>query len=187
MADDSPIPDAVFDDYFHRLVQLARSRLSHKLARNVDPESVVQSAYGSLVRGVRDGRIRLQPGGKLWQLLATMTIRKVLRRVEYYTAAKRAVDRECRLDDSGAEGVTPAEAVARELPPDAEALFQEEWQQATARLSPLHRRMVELTVLDGLDAAVVAQATDRSAEMVRLVLRRVEADLRQRLQRPDEC
>jgi len=37
----------IFDRYLRRLIELARQRISPKLARRIDPQDVVQSAYRS--------------------------------------------------------------------------------------------------------------------------------------------
>ena len=48
-----------------RLLALARGQLSDKLARRVDPEDVVQSAYRSFFAGARADRYVLQRSGDL--------------------------------------------------------------------------------------------------------------------------
>ncbi len=50
----------LFDRYVHRLIGVARNRLSVKLARRVDPEDIVQSAYRSFFRGADDGNYSLE-------------------------------------------------------------------------------------------------------------------------------
>ena len=68
---DQKAAEELFRRYANRLIGLARSRLSRKLARRVDPEDVVQSVYRSFFHDVRDGRYDLQRGGDLWRLLVT--------------------------------------------------------------------------------------------------------------------
>ncbi len=67
----------LFDRYVERLIKLARSRLSAKLQRRVDPEDVVQSAYRSFFSHAQDGRYQLHKSGDLWRLLAAITVNKV--------------------------------------------------------------------------------------------------------------
>jgi hypothetical protein len=58
--------------YANRLIALARSRLSSKLAGRIDPEDVVQSVYRSFFAEARAGRYHLDRGGDLWRLLVAM-------------------------------------------------------------------------------------------------------------------
>src|SRR5262245_34891463 len=67
----------LFQRYAGRLVALARSQLSDKLAQRVDPEDVVQSVYRSFFVDSREGRYQVERGGDLWQLLVTMTLHKL--------------------------------------------------------------------------------------------------------------
>ncbi|MFO0845256.1 MAG: hypothetical protein U0797_23215 [Gemmataceae bacterium] len=71
--------------------------LSARLARHVDPEDVVQSAYRSFA--AREGRFTLSRGGDLWRLLVAITVHKVRRLAEHFAAAKRSAARE---SDAGA-------------------------------------------------------------------------------------
>src|SRR5262245_53933822 len=79
----------LFRRHARRLIALARSRLSNKLAPHVDPEDVVQSAYRSFFIAARDNGVEVQAGDQLWQLLVTITLRKLYRQVERLGAMKR--------------------------------------------------------------------------------------------------
>src|SRR5947209_20413942 len=91
----------LFERYAERLIALASSRLSARLARHVDPEDVVQSAYRSFFVGARDGRYVLGRSGDLWRLLVAITLHKLQHQVERHTAGKRSVVRECRFAAGG--------------------------------------------------------------------------------------
>src|SRR5947209_7593925 len=120
---DQQAAEDLFRRYVERLVALARSRLSGRLARHVDPEDVVQSAYRSFFIGARDGRYALERSGDLWRLLVAITMHKLHHQVERYTAVKRTVAREYVFaDDSSLFGLQ-ASALAREpAPAEAAAL-----------------------------------------------------------------
>src|SRR5262249_61199873 len=62
----------LFRRYADRLVALAKSRLSQKMARRVDPEDVVQSVYRSFFAETKEGRYEFERGGDLWHLLVTI-------------------------------------------------------------------------------------------------------------------
>src|SRR5262249_45888213 len=67
MAQQQPAASELFQRYAGRLIALARSRLSTKVSKRVDPEDVVQSAYRSFFAGARDGCYDLERGGDVWQ------------------------------------------------------------------------------------------------------------------------
>src|SRR5438105_4011275 len=90
---DAAAAEALFQRYADRLTQLARSRLSRRLAARIDPEDVVLSAYRSFFVLAR-GEITLTQSGDLWRLLARITLRKVYRNVRRHRADCRSVERE---------------------------------------------------------------------------------------------
>src|SRR5262245_34099594 len=93
-AGDQQAAAELFRRYADRLIALARSRLSRKLAQRVDPEDVVQSAYRSFFADTRAGRYALERGGDLWQLLVAITLHKLQLQVKKNNRQKRAVERE---------------------------------------------------------------------------------------------
>src|SRR5262245_3382441 len=95
-AGDQAAAAELFERYADRLVALARSRLSAKVAGRVDAEDVVQSAYRSFFTGAKNGRYDPQRGGDLWRLLLAITLHKLYRQVRQHQRQKRDVDRELR-------------------------------------------------------------------------------------------
>ncbi len=73
--------EQIFSRYLHRLTSLARLRLSEKIARRIDPEDVVLSAYRSFFVAARNGRFVLDRDGDLWRLLVSITLHKLHRQV----------------------------------------------------------------------------------------------------------
>ena len=141
-------------------LRLARSRLSSRLARHVDPEDVVQSAYRSFFTGARAGRYALRRSGDLWRLLAAITLHKVRRQVERHTAGKRDVGRE-QPAAAKSEPASPDEMLAREPTPEEAAALVDTLEQAFRGLEPLQRRMVELR-LQGCGLDEIAADVGRS-------------------------
>lgn len=177
---DAVATEAIFNRYVNRLVAFARTRLSAKLAQRVDPEDVVQSVYRSFFIRARDGQYTLDDSGDLWRLLATITINKLHKQVEFHTAQKRAMDREQapQADDS-LGGVMP-ELLAREPSPDEAMVAVEELHVVMQKLTPLQRRMLEL-YLQGYSVAEVAGAVDRSERAVRRLLALVRESFESRI------
>ena len=177
---DQQAAEALYRRYAERLMALARSRLSEKLSRRLDAEDVVQSAYRSFFAGACADRFVLQRGGDLWRLLVAITLHKLQHQVEHHRAAKRSIDRERTLDgDDPLSGVAP-ELVAREPSPAEAAAVVDELEAVLRRLSPSHRRMVELR-LQGHTIEEIATDANRSERMVRLVMEQVKERFGQRL------
>src|SRR5436305_12752712 len=84
----------VFERFVGRLVALTRGRLNRLLARKVDPEDVVQSAFKSFFVRQRAGTLNVGDGDGLWNLLALITLRKCADRAEYFLADRRDAARE---------------------------------------------------------------------------------------------
>jgi RNA polymerase sigma factor (sigma-70 family) len=176
---DAAASEAIFHRYVNRLVAFARTRLSAKLAQRVDPEDVVQSVYRSFFTRARDGQYTLDHSGDLWRLLATITINKLHKQVEFHSAQKRSFDREQSLSAEDSLGNFPAEQLAREPSPADAMAAVEELQLVMEKLSPLQRQMLEL-YLQGNDIADVAAAVERSERAVRRLLALVKQRLADR-------
>jgi hypothetical protein len=84
--------EALFARYFERLIALARSRLSPRLARRTDPEEIALSVYRSFFVEAREGRYTVNRGGDLWRLLSSIAKHKLLRQVRHHRADRRSVD-----------------------------------------------------------------------------------------------
>src|SRR3954447_1403251 len=108
----------VFERFAGRLVALARGRVNRLLAREVDPEDVVQSAFKSFFIRHRAGKLDVGDGGGLWNLLTLITLRKCADRAEYFLADRRDAAREATGpaggDGPGAWLVAPDRGPRRE-------------------------------------------------------------------------
>src|SRR5688572_17194832 len=91
--------EEIFARYIDRLTRLARSRLSPKLARRLDPEDVVLCAWRSFLLAAGAGRFSLTRCGVLWRLLVSITLHKLYRQTRKHTAERRTVNGECRLEE----------------------------------------------------------------------------------------
>jgi RNA polymerase sigma-70 factor (ECF subfamily) len=168
--------EALFRRYAERLVALARSRLSDRLASRVDPEDVVQSAYRSFFTGARAGRYALQRNGDLWRLLVAITLNKLHRQVEHHTAGKRAIGRQRRLAVPGGARSSQPPLLARDPTPAEAAALTDTLERLLRGLEPLERRMVELR-LQGCSLDEIASDVCRSERTVRRLLERIRKRL----------
>jgi RNA polymerase sigma-70 factor (ECF subfamily) len=168
----------VFRRYTDRLIALARSRLSPRLAQRIDPEDVVQSVYRSFFAESRAGRYDLQRGGDLWRLLVAITLHKLNDQIRRNTSHKRGVQREQNL--GGDEGMTEffPDLLSNEPGPvEAVALF-DELEQLMRGLSPPDRQVFQLR-LQGHNLKEIAAETKRGTWTVRRVLNDIKDQLEQ--------
>ena len=168
---DEPATEALFSRYYKRLTSLARSRLSARLARRIDPEDIVMSVYRSFFVGARAGRFTLNCGGDLWRLLSAVTRHKLSRQIRHNMADRRSVDNEVPIDQvkearirERQHAATPEQAVA--VADELEWIFR--------HLDGGARRILELR-LQGAQLSEVAQATGRSERTVRRTLAQVRS------------
>jgi RNA polymerase sigma-70 factor, ECF subfamily len=145
----------VFELYATRLIDLARSRLSERLRRKLDPEDVLQSALKSFFSGVRDGTIPLADWDNLWTMLVVITLRKCQKQVVYYGRARRAIGREAQGTPDGSEWCVAYEAIAREPLPEEAAQLVDTLEEALSGLDDVDRQVV-LQTLQGIKPAQVS-------------------------------
>ena len=164
----------LFQRYANQLIELARTRLSARLNRRLDPEDVVLSAYRSFFAGCRRGQFEIERGGDLWRLLVAMTLRKLYRQVKRNLRQKRSVRKE-RPAANPFSGMEPR-MLAREPSPVESVALADELEQVMAPLEPLQRRMLELR-LQGYNLLEIAAATQRTERTVRRVLEMIKERL----------
>src|SRR5437762_8984507 len=80
----------LWENYFRRLVGLARQRLRGAARQAADEEDVALSAFDSFCRGVEGGRFpRLGDRHDLWRVLVVLTVRKAANLARHEGAGKR--------------------------------------------------------------------------------------------------
>jgi hypothetical protein len=76
---DANAASLLWQRYYHELVELARARLGKTPRRVIDEEDVAVSVFRCLCEGATSGKFAAVVNRQeLWQLLATITIRKVI-------------------------------------------------------------------------------------------------------------
>lgn len=179
-AGDQPAATELYQRYVNRLIGLAKSRLSERMAQRVDPEDVVQSVYRSFFAKASDGQFELKRSGDLWRLLSAITINKVLKKVEHHQALKRDYRREQLPIPSNESSVIDANSFAVE-PTDEEAMaVAEVLETLMGTLNPEQREMLERR-LQGATYVEVSEHVGCSERMVRRFLEGVKQRLRERL------
>ena len=173
-AGDQAAADEMFRRYVSRLTVLARARLAPRVARRVDADDIVMSAYRSFFVRARGGRLSLRRSGDLWRLLAAITINKVRRQAAHHQAEKRSIRREEDLTASATE------FFANHPSAEHAVAAAEELERIMEALSPAKRRILELRLLDYSHAEIAADL-GRSERTVRRMLDELQIHLRQRL------
>jgi RNA polymerase sigma-70 factor (ECF subfamily) len=179
-AGDQQAATELVDRFTERLLALVRGQMSEKLARRIDAEDVLQSAYRTFFAGARDDRYVLRRPGDLWRLLSAIAVHKVQHQVEHHTAEKRSIDQETSFGGESGLSDIPPEVFAREPSPLEAAALVDELDWLLRDLKPLHRQMVEMR-LQGHALQDIAAATDRSDRLVRRVLDQVKGRLQERV------
>ena len=83
-AGDKRAAQRLWENYFARLVELARQRLLSAPRSMADEEDAALSAFHSFFRGVKENRFpRLERRDDLWQLLVLLTARKAFRMMKH--------------------------------------------------------------------------------------------------------
>lgn len=157
----------LFERYQVRLTALVRSRLSRQLARRIDPEDVLLSAYRSFFITSRDRRALTVAGDDLWPLLTTFVLRKLARQIRYHAADRRSIEHEHSDTFEWAESLWQREPTAEHA-----AMFQEEVERLMSRLDETAREVMVLT-LQGYDATKIARQLGVNERTVRRALDRV--------------
>jgi RNA polymerase sigma-70 factor (ECF subfamily) len=172
----------VFERFAGRLVALARRRFNRLLARKVDPEDVVQSAFKSFFVRHRAGKLDVGGSDGLWNLLTFITLRKCANRARYFQAERRDAAREATGPTVGDGPVAWQVALDREPRPEEAVILAETVEHLFRDVSDHERPILELS-LQGYTAAEISDRLGRAERSVR----RLRERIRQRLEHRQEA
>jgi RNA polymerase sigma factor (sigma-70 family) len=173
LAGDQQAAATLWHRHARRLIGLARKTLSPELARDCDPEDVVQSVYLKFFAAARSSVLALKTGEDLWRLLVAITRNKIRDQYKRRQAQKR---------QSGAKENPEFDLTVlrdRQPMPGEQAALADEVNRLIGAFKPHYRPIVALR-LDGWKLDEIARATKHHERTVRRVLKRVQANLRQR-------
>jgi DNA-directed RNA polymerase specialized sigma24 family protein len=154
-AGDPAAVQKLWENYFQRLVGLARSKLQAAPRMAADEEDVALSAFHSFCRRAGEGRFpRLSDRDDLWQLLVLLTVRKASTLVQQERRQKRGGGKVWTASALAAapapeERISFAELVSREPDPGLAAQVAEEYQCLLARLGDPTLRAVAVWKMEG--------------------------------------
>jgi RNA polymerase sigma-70 factor (ECF subfamily) len=173
----------VFERFAARLVAMTRGRFSRLLARKVDPEDVVQSAFKSFFVRQRAGKLDVGGWDGLWNLLALITLRKCADRARYVLAGRRDATREVSGPDGGDGPDAWMVALDRQPRPE-EAVILAETVERLFRVVSAHERPVLELSLQGYTAPEISVRLGRAERSVRRLREQIRSRL-ERLQEPE--
>lgn len=166
-AGDQDAAATIFHRYQVRLMALVRSRFSKKLARRVDPEEIVLSAYRSFFFSAQNANYTTNDKDDLWPLLTTFALRKLARQIRRHGADRRSVNQE-QID-------TPnfvEDLISQEPTVEHAAMLSDEVEHLFGRLD-LTAREVLVQTLQGKDVASIALGLGIHERSVRRALERI--------------
>jgi len=154
-AGDPAAAQPLWQDYFHRLVGLARAKLRHRLPTAVaGAEDVALSAFKSFCHCVEQGRFpQLTDRDDLWRLLFVITEHKAIDLVKHEHAIRRGGGKVKSLDalreqDSTTDN-TPDNIPGREPTPQLAAQVAEECHRLLDALADNTLRSVAIAKMEG--------------------------------------
>ena len=150
----------IWNDYFGKLVSLARRKLEGIPRRDSDEEDIALSAMNSFYRGVVQHKFdHLHNRGDLWKLLVTITVRKATAKRRSYFAQKRGGGRvrgESVFGDHEDEQGGLADILGTEPTPELAMSVAENCGQMLDQLQDETLRQIALWTLEGYRTEEIA-------------------------------
>ena len=165
--------------YAQRLNSLVETQCSTELARRAGVDDIVQSAFGSFFRLMRQGCYDAPDGDELWKLLLVIAIHKVREKAVYHHAAKR--NRHRTIGGDEALRRMKCWSDDKDSPDGYLDLVLDE---ILEQLSCESRNMAKLR-LEGYKVAEIARKTGRSRRTVERILQETRAKLGQLVREED--
>jgi len=141
----------LFAHYAERLSRLADRYLSQRLAGRVEGEDVVQSVFRTFFRRTAAGEFQIDSSAQLWQLLASITVRKARAQGRYHTAAVRNI----AAEEPGALDDARLELTAHEPGPEDAVILMDHIEALLKGLPTRYCEILELR-LQGYSATDIA-------------------------------
>jgi len=162
----------LFDKYCERLMRLAKRRIGQRMASRFDPDDVVQSAFRTFFKRVKNDEFTFEQEEDLFKLLVRLTVRKTLRQVVHHQAAKRSPSAE--QSDTSEDSQLLAQVAGNVPAPDVEVALLEQFENLMQSLTPMERQVVELK-MQGYSTVEIADQLGSYDRKIRRVLERVES------------
>jgi DNA-directed RNA polymerase specialized sigma24 family protein len=162
----------IYQHYSQRLLRLAERQIGPRLGVRVGPDDIMLSVLDSVLQGIAQGRYGVDPRGSLWNLVAEVARKKILKQVEHHTAGKRDFHGEAAVAER-----LPPEALPTVAPPEEAAVLADELQRIRRRLKPADFEIFQ-RMFQGCNCAEIAAELGCARQTVRYKWQRIEALLR---------
>ena len=186
---DSRTVNALWREYFPRLVGLARTQMVGLPKRIVDEEDVALSAFKSFCMAAQQGRFPdLRDRDDLWRLLLRMTVRKAVDQRRYHERQRRGggkVRGESVFLQPGNETAGIAEVVGDAPSPELATHLAEELEVRLAQLDPDLRELA-VAKMEGYTNSEIADQLSVALSTVERRLRLIRKRWEQSLAAPDD-
>lgn len=176
----------LFARYHQTMVEVARRKLGPRLRLKEDPDDLAQTTFREATRDF--SRYQYQGQGSLLRWLVQILQNKIRDKAEFYSAGKRDLSRERAMDGGrGADGdePTPMDFVSGDLSVTKVVQRDENFEllrETLQELKPEHRQAISLVFFEGLQLREAGERMGgRSEDAVRMMLRRAEAKLGEKL------
>jgi RNA polymerase sigma factor (sigma-70 family) len=180
----------LWNRYSAELLRVAKERLGTSPRGMGDEEDVALSVFGSVFRGVAEGRFgNISNRDELWWLLLTITNRKSVDHIRRETAQKRLH----RAEQAGGRHAATAvsarlslnDLVCSSPTPDFLAALQEQYLRLLNVLRNDQVREIAVLRIEGYNVAEIAQRLAVSQRAVERKLQLIRAQWRRELFHPD--
>jgi DNA-directed RNA polymerase specialized sigma24 family protein len=183
--------ERLWDDYFQRLVGLARTFLPKGGRRAADEEDVALSAFHSLCKGAAAGQFP-ELGGRddLWRLLVVITLRKARRALRRAQSQKRGgghvKGESVFISAKGQEAPSGLQEMLGQGPtPAFAAEVAEECERLLDKLGDHQLRSIAIMKMDGYTVAEIAQELSCGHRSVERGLQLIRAKWQSALTHPE--
>jgi RNA polymerase sigma-70 factor, ECF subfamily len=160
----------IVERYIDRLLLLARSRISQRLASRFDAEDIVQSVFRTFFMHVKEGQFVFAHQDDLCKLLVRITLHKTLRQVAFHKAAKRDPSQETDQGEHHREQLMAL--LDGEPSPEATAAFLDQLEHFFSQLLPQERQILEMR-LQGFSNEEIAKKLDVYDRKIRRVIEHI--------------
>ena len=176
----------LFTRYHALMVEVARRKLGPRLRYKEDPVDLAQTTFREATRDFKNYEFRGE--GSLLKWLMQILQNKIRDKAEFYAAGKRDTTKETQLD-------TPVNPAQGSLPePESDDLSVTKRVQRAERfdmlrdaleeLNPEYRQAITLVFFENLSLREAGERMGgRTEDALRMMLRRAEAKLEERLRR----
>lgn len=165
----------LYQFYWKRIVGFARSRLKPHMRAKFDSHDLAQSAFRTFCRRHGKQPFDLSDRDAVWPLLATILVRKLSNKIDYFGAKKRDWQEETSLEAFAIEPVC-AFNETRELMPDEVASIKELVERVLDRQSEVDRE-IAFCCLQGMSVEEICVAVKCSQSKASRVRSRIKNEI----------